>query len=118
MRARRRTITGGAALKRILSRVVLILLLLFAQYGALAHAIWHIQDRLPAGTQQDDAHRLFHAGLCSYHYELGEMLGAVHPAVFQTPAACLVNERIAQRVCSVATAESITAHSRGPPALL
>ncbi len=96
-----------------------MLLLLFAQHTALAHAVWHGLDSTPAHhehsheTPESDGR-----SLCTFDAAMGQVLGGGAPVtacVFyaQSSAVALVDPGL--RV--VLAARFLAPLSRGPPAL-
>ncbi len=115
---------------------VCALLLLFAQFGALAHASWHAthghvdaaattQVAEPASEHTDahahehnDGHAPGQASLCAFDLAFGQVLGGVHagaPLTFAlAPGAVSHLDIPAARL----HAEALSPKSRGPPRFL
>ena len=106
-------------LKRGLVQILLAALLLAAQHGALTHQVRHLQDRLPAQSQQQDKkQKAAHAGLCDFHVSFAEVLGAV--SCDKTPLNIARNavELNLSQFPPAFPADLVVPASRGPPALL
>jgi hypothetical protein len=113
-------------LKRAFLQLVCILLLLFAQHGALTHAIWHAHEHLPAQIRTDtdpahdhddtdDGQPLSQSSLCGFDLAFGQVLGGVHSACLHFVAAGSDAEREAQPLHARLSVEPVPALSRGPP---
>ncbi len=106
-------------LKRGLLQILLAALLLAAQHGALTHQTRHLQDRLPAQTQQqDEKQKSAHAGLCDFHVSFAQVLGAVNCAKLPLRLASNTVERGNNHFPSAFPADLVVPASRGPPILL
>src|SRR5271165_5947661 len=106
-------------LKRGLLQILLAALLLAAQYGALTHQTRHLQDRLPAQTQQQDQKQKgAHAGLCDFHVSFAQVLGAVDCATIPLRLASNTVERGGNHFPRAYPADLVVPASRGPPVLL
>lgn len=123
-------------MRRARSRLPLFVcaaLLLWAQFGALTHAVWHAaspvrghehaaaadQPLQPAGdaTHNDEAPST-QAAICAFDLACGQVLGGVHagaaPLVVMAATVIISPDVPASRL----HAETLTPKSRGPPALL
>ena len=67
-------------MQRVVLRLACVLLLLFAQQGALTHAAWHAKSSTPA-EQGSSGKASFHGGLCDLHHAFSQVLGGVQAAV-------------------------------------
>jgi hypothetical protein len=106
-------------LKRGLMQIILAALLLVAQYSALSHHVGHLQDRLPAQSQQQDQkQKSSHAGLCDFHVSFAQVLGAVSCGQAPLKIASNAVERSINLFPSAFPADLVVPASRGPPALL
>ena len=106
-------------MKRVFWRFVCVLLLLAAQHGALAHQIQHIQDYLPAQSQQhDDGKQSSQSALCDFHAAFTEILGSINPALPVLWLAANTTERGIRPPSFDFPATLIIPASRGPPVLL
>lgn len=102
-----------------LIEIVLSVLLLIAQHGALAHPLRHFHDRLPAQTQQqDEKQKSTHSALCDFHVSFAQVLGAVTPAKFPLNLAANAVEHHGNHFPRAFPADLVVAASRGPPVLL
>ena len=102
-----------------LIEIVLSVLLLIAQHGALAHPLRHFHDRLPAQTQQqDEKQKSTHSALCDFHVSFAQVLGAVTPAKFPLNLAANAVEHHGNHFPRAYPADLVVAASRGPPVLL
>jgi hypothetical protein len=100
--------------KRMIFRMLLAALLLFAQHGAVAHEMAHALSKVPYQAP-DSSGGNFHSNLCVFHGDFASVLGAVKStppplllcgAVFERPAAPLQRHH---------TTEPVTPASRDPP---
>jgi hypothetical protein len=106
-------------LKRGLMQILLAALLLAAQHGALTHQVRHLQDRLPAQTQQQDQkQKSAHAGLCDFHVSFAEVLGAVSCDKTQLNIARNAIAPGLKHFPPAFPANLVLPASRGPPVLL
>lgn len=106
-------------MKRALLQIMLAVTLLAAQQLALAHGVWHIQDRLPAGSQLHDTDKHnAQFGACDFHNAFTEVLGAVNSVASMPVVALNLAERALEFALPSAHALLIVPASRGPPALL
>ncbi len=100
-------------------RVFLLLLLLVAQHGALAHQIRHIQDHLPVQSQQhDDGKQGSQSALCDFHIAFGQILGSVSSAALALRIAANSVELSTNHFPPAFPANLVVPASRGPPVLL
>jgi hypothetical protein len=103
-------------LKRGLLQIALAALLLAAQHGALTHQIRHLQDNLPAQSQQqDNGKQKSQSGLCDFHVAFVQILGAVNSAapplqIAANGVACSPNH-----LPPAFSADLVVPASRGPP---
>ena len=101
---------------RIAARLLLVIALLFAQTGGVAHEIWHASSL--AADADGDAKTPKGNPLCNFHTALGSLsaaLSCAHNApevTFQENSSLIGAEPCAPRFSLLA------AQSRGPPALL
>lgn len=103
-------------LKRGLMQVVFAALLLIAQHGALTHHVRHLQDRLPAQTQQQDKKQNpAHTALCDFHVSFAQVLGAVDCAAIPLLLARNAVERSLNFFATALPANLVIPASRGPP---
>lgn len=106
-------------LKRGLMQILLAALLLVAQYGALTHHVRHLQDRLPAQSQQQDQQqKAAHTGLCDFHVSFAQVLGAVNCAQTPLKLASFAVERSFNHFSPAFPSDLVVPASRGPPVLL
>ena len=106
-------------LRRGLMQILLAVLLLVAQHGALTHQVRHVHDRLPAQTQQqDDKQKSAHAGLCDFHVSFAQLLGAIDCAQLPLRLAAFTVEHHGNHFPPAFPADLVVPASRGPPALL
>ena len=106
-------------LKRGLMRFLLAALLLAAQHGALTHQVRHLQDRLPAKSQQqDDQQKSAHTGLCDFHVSFSQVLGAVNCAKTSLRLASNSVEHSGNDFPPAVAADLVVPASRGPPVLV
>ena len=113
--------------KRAVLQFLCVLLLLFAQQGALIHSAWHLHDYLPAhehhdraGAAHDDGDEIpsSQAELCIFHAAFGSLFAGgctAQPTIaaagfFHWLATLPAVWRIAQ--------PTLTPPSRAPPVLL
>jgi hypothetical protein len=100
---------------RLILRIALAALLLFAQQLAVAHHLRHGFDRAPFQSQRIGDHGNFHSDLCAFHADFDSVLGAVD----STPPPLLIADTVFERHSTTpprfqATQPVIPA-SRGPP---
>ena len=106
-------------LKRGLLQIALAALLLVAQHGALTHQVRHLQDNLPAQSQQqDDGTRKSTSGLCDFHVAFVQILGAVNSALLPLWIALNAVECAVNHFPLAFAADLVVPASRGPPVLL
>ena len=106
-------------LKRGLMQLLLAALLLAAQYSALTHQTRHLQDRLPAQTQQHDKkQKSAHVGLCDFHVSFAEVIGAVNCTKILLKLASYTAEQSRNHLPRAFPANLVVPASRGPPELL
>ena len=106
-------------LKRGLLQIVLAALLLVAQYGALTHQVRHLQDNLPAQSQQQDGGKQkSQSGLCDFHVAFAEILGSVNSSAPPLLIAVNAVERGLNHLPLAFPANLVVPASRGPPVLL
>ena len=106
-------------LKRGLLQIALAALLLVAQHGALTHQVRHLQDNLPAQSQQqDDGTQKSTSGLCDFHVAFVQILGAVSSTLLPSRIALNAVERSVNHFPLAFPADSVVPASRGPPVLL
>lgn len=101
-------------MRRALFRFACILLLLFAQQGALTHAAWHANASSPV---QNDTHgkASFHGGLCDLHHAFGQVLGGVHTAASLCPTRTTAADLVKPHSFSAGILSFLAPLSRGPP---
>jgi hypothetical protein len=113
-------------MRRAFSTAACVLLLLFAQFGALTHATWHAHagehTTDPAHGNGDRArHEQLPSGqaeLCAFDLAFGQVLGGLH-AGGALPLAIMAGvETLLDLPVSRLRAEALAAKSRGPPVLL
>jgi hypothetical protein len=104
--------------KRGLWQIVLAVLLLVAQHGALAHQIRHLHDNIPGQSQQQEGKQKSQSGLCDFHVTFVQILGAVDSAVLPVLLAVNTLERGFNHLPLAYPANLVVPASRGPPALL
>lgn len=106
-------------LKRGLMQLLLAALLLAAQHGALTHQVRHLQDRLPAQSQQQgDKQKSAHTGLCDFHVSFAQVLGAINSAQIPLQIAHNAAERSSNHFPPASPADLVVPAARGPPTLL
>ena len=106
-------------LKRGLLQILLMALLLVAQYGALAHQIQHLQGNLPGQShQQQDGKQKSQSGLCDFHVTFVQILGALSSAAPPLQIAANTVESGFSRLSLAFSANLVVPASRGPPVLL
>ena len=106
-------------LKRGFLQIALAALLLVAQHGALTHQTRHLQDHLPAQSQQhDDGKQRSQSGLCDFHVAFAQILGAVSLAALPLRLATNGAERGGGLFSHPFPATLVAPASRGPPVLL
>ncbi len=106
-------------LKRGLLQIVLAALLLAAQHGALTHQVRHLQDNLPAQSQQqDDGKQKSQSGLCDFHVAFVQILGALNSALLPLRIAANAFEHGTGLFPLAFPADVVVPASRGPPVLL
>lgn len=110
--------------RRAASSFVCVLFLLFAQFGALTHAVWHAsghahaQDHVDGGAAHDDEHAPGQANLCAYDLAFGQVLGGVHAGCAPLLIVATGSESVLDSPASDRHAQTLTPKSRGPPTLL
>lgn len=105
-------------LKRGLLQIVLAALLLAAQHGALTHQVRHLQDNLPAQSQQDDGKQKSQSGLCDFHVAFVQILGALNSELLSLRIATNAFEHGTNHFSLAFPADLVVPASRGPPVLL
>ncbi len=106
-------------LKRGVLQIVLAALLVSAQHGALTHQVRHLQDSLPAQSQQhDDGKQRSQSGLCDFHIAFAQILGTVSFAALPLRIAANTVERSTNHLPPAFPANLVVPASRGPPVLL
>jgi hypothetical protein len=103
-------------LKRGLLEIMLAALLLGAQHGALTHQVRHLQDNLPAQSQQqDNGKQKSQSGLCDFHVAFIQILGAVNSAAPPLQIAANTVEFSLNHLPLAFPADLVVPASRGPP---
>ena len=106
-------------LKRGLLQIALAALLLAAQHGALTHQVRHLQDNLPAQSQQQDGGKQNSPpGLCDFHVAFVQILGALSSALLPLRIVANTVERSINYFPLAFPANLVVPASRGPPVLL
>ena len=114
-------------------RATLIALLLFAQHGALTHALTHAVRQAHGGVAPVAApvHPLTQANsntggipakqlteLCAFDLVYSQVLGGVAVTVMDFPVVAATNEVLTQRASARTVAEPPPFLAQGPPALI
>ena len=104
--------------------LVVCALLLFAQYGAIGHALWHATHALGAheiavldrDSQKPDGPGL--SKLCMFDAAFGQVLGGAPTATHRLPVDSAALSRPLHVTDTIAASARLRPHSRDPPALL
>lgn len=103
---------------RVITHVVLTVLLLFAQHGALSHQVGHIRDRLPSHLpHQDERSKSTAPGLCVFHIAFGTVMGAIGSTALSLKFAANTVESSARIITNAFPHFTVVPASRGPPVL-
>lgn len=95
--------------------ILCVLLLLFAQHSAFAHAAFHAHgDQAPA-HEEDQSDKSFQSTLCALHGAFGQVLGGVEPDIQHNPAFRCALECTAHLAAAPVFPEPHVPLSRGPP---
>jgi hypothetical protein len=102
---------------------VCVFLLLFAQFGALTHAVWHAHAGIHThhaddNGAHDDEHPSGQAALCAFDLAFGQVLGGVQSCGALAFALAPAIESFLDLPASRLHAEALSPKSRGPPILL
>ena len=100
---------------RLVFRLAITALLLFAQHVAVAHQIQHVLGQGPFQEKQVDADQNFHSDLCAFHADFESLLSTVGST---PPPFCLASAAVELHAASpsvFAPAEPVIPASRGPP---
>jgi hypothetical protein len=109
----------GMLNRRNLLNLAIAALLLFAQYGAVTHALSHVHAGKPAQSQQHDGGKQSSSSVaCAFHASFAEVLGAVGSCGFSPLAAAAVEAPVPLQLSSAFAPRLLIPDSRGPPALL
>jgi hypothetical protein len=103
---------------RAITHVVLAVLLLFAQHGALSHQVGHIQDRHPQHSQhQNDGKKSSAPELCVFHIAFGTVLGAIGSTALPPKFAANTAESSGSFIAHTFPHFAVVPASRDPPVL-
>jgi hypothetical protein len=103
-------------MKRKILQFVCAFCLLFAQQGALTHAVWHARGDAP--VQQDSKHKSsLHGDLCNLHGLFTQVVGGASTTVFHVPAPDAVHVHALELQYLCISARLPAPRSRGPPLL-
>jgi hypothetical protein len=109
----------GMLNRRTLLNLAIAALLLFAQYGAVTHALSHVHAGQPAQSQQHDGGKQSSPSVaCAFHASFAQVLGAVGSCGWSPLAAAGVEAPAQPRLLSAYAPRLLVPLSRGPPALL
>jgi hypothetical protein len=102
--------------RHVAFRLVLSLLLLFAQQEAMAHQAGHILDNSKLHSQQQDQDSAKHPhSLCDFHGAFEGVLGAVNSAIVNS---CVVSQQFERDIAPeplVFSALALIRGARDPP---
>jgi hypothetical protein len=101
--------------RRLIFRLAVGALLLFAQQVAIGHQLKHGLDHAPFQSQRTGDPGNFHSDLCGFHSDFESLLSAVDstpPPLFVTGT---VFERLSAPVPRFYATEPVIPASRGPP---
>ena len=98
--------------KRVILRIALAALLLFAQHVAVAHQLRHGLDHAPYQSQGTGYGGNFHSSLCAFHGDFDSLLSAVDSTPPPLCAADTAFERISAPIPRFYTAERVIPASR------
>ena len=97
----------------VLARLLLVVALLFAQTGGVAHEIWHSTTDLAVDGKAPQK-----SPLCDFHTALGSVLGALDCAAPQAQFEAHSPIAFAAADPAPARFSPLVSRSRGPPPLL
>jgi hypothetical protein len=103
-------------MKRSILQFVCILGLLFAQQGALMHAIWHVHGTA-AQPHDGDQKQSAQGDLCKLHGLFTQVVGGAPAPVVHFSMDDVLNEHIVHLSERRHSVRPLTARSRGPPRL-
>jgi hypothetical protein len=98
--------------------------MLFAQHIAVAHAVWHAYQQLPAQQDAFESNRPDRPSapelskLCAFDAAFSQVLGAAPPATYSFTANAGCSESAAREPRAFAAADLPRPRSRGPPSFL
>ena len=102
---------------RILARLLLVVALLFAQAGGVAHEIWHAAA-LSAADLDGDSQAPKGNPLCDFHSVLGSVSAALSCAHHAPQVSAQENPSFTGAEPCAPRFSLLAAQSRGPPTLL
>jgi hypothetical protein len=109
----------GMLNRRTLLNLAIAALLLFAQYGAVTHALSHLHSGQPVQSQQHDGGKQSSPSVaCAFHVSFAQVLGAVGSCGLSPLAAAAVEAPERPRLLSAFAPRLLAPSPRGPPALL
>ena len=101
--------------KRLIPRLVLAAVLIFAQHIALAHWAEHVRDAGPFESHQGVGDKNFHSDLCAFHGAFDDLLSAVGSTPPPSRIASSPFEALLAAFSSFVPTVLLVPASRGPP---
>jgi hypothetical protein len=102
-------------MSRLVHSIILALLMLLAQQGAVVHELSHLQTQAARSPSSAPDESAAHDALCLSCLAFAGVASAARPDAFQAPLLSFSPPQTAQVAVAALVAEALAPRSRGPP---